>query len=649
MVDYNAALPQLAQFQAPNVLAMAQQANQMQLGNILMQEKQRGFAESNALRNLISQGVDLSTPEGQRKAIAAAPNAGPAFVKANLEIQGQERANKTAMAELAIKHASTARSLLPNVNDQAAWSAWRSDLVSKLPGAASVIPEQFSPAAKENAAMTAEQFIARNKPEVHAAGDQLYAVNPYAATGRVITNAPAAGVQPPADVYAARTAQIEGTGKNPMSSAQGKFQFIDSTFVDTARKVFPELASKSPAEILALRGQRLANGGAIEDILEQRLRADNTATLTGAGVQPTAGNTYLAHFLGAGGATKLLTADPNTPVSQILSPDAIAANKSVLEGRTAGEVAAWANGKYSGAAAGAPMMTMGQQFRPEGSVPGGLNALAPLAVAAAAPTNALAAPQQTPLSLTPSIPGAALAGPAPGTPINVSKPPEGFRRRADGGLEIIPGGPQDPAVKAAAQAATTSATKGAEVQVKAQTMLPKVLDDAKFLEDNISALVGGTKIDAKGRVVEDPKAPPHPGFTSAVGQSFSKLITKEPIAGTDRAGFEERFKQIKSGAFMDAYNTLRGGGAITEKEGEKGTDALNRMSLATSEKEFIQAANDFRDVVRQGVARARQQAAGGGAAATDAAPKETKYTEGQTATGPNGAKLVFRNGQWTPQ
>jgi len=37
-----------------------------------------------------------------------------------------------------------------------------------------------------------------------------------------------------------------------------------------------------------------------------------------------------------------------------------------------------------------------------------------------------------------------------------------------------------------------------------------------------------------------------------------------------------------------------------------------------------------------------------GALAT-AASKETKYTEGQTATGPNGAKLVFRNGQWTPQ
>lgn len=645
MVNYNAALPQLAQFQAPNVLAMAQQANQMQLGNILMQEKQRGFAESNALRNLISQGVDLSTPEGQRKAIAAAPNAGPAFVKSNLEIQGQERANKTAMADLAIKHASTARSLLPNVNDQAAWSAWRSDLVSKLPGAASVIPEQFSPAAKENAAMTAEQFIARNKPEVHAAGDQLYAVNPYAATGRVITNAPAAGVQPPAaaalaaapaaapaagapagfDMARAKaaSANIESGGKydalGPVTKngdrAYGKYQVMGANIPSWTKEAFGK--PMTPEEFLA-------DPAAQEKVYEQQF-GKNVAKY---------GNV-------ADAASVWFT---GKPLAQ-------AGNVSDVLGTTAPQYVSKFMAGYGGAGDGgaAPRMMTAPQFAVPGSVPGYVQPMNALAAAAAAPANAFVAPQQTPLSLAPSIPGAAPAGPAPGTPINVTKPPEGFRRRADGGLEIIPGGPQDPAVKAAAQAATTSATKGAEVQVKAQTMLPKVLDDVKFLEDNISALVGGTKIDAKGRVVEDPKAPPHPGFMSAVGQSFSKLITKEPIAGTDRAGFEERFKQIKSGAFMDAYNTLRGGGAITEKEGEKGTDALNRMSLATSEKEFIQAANDFRDVVRQGVARARQQAAGGDAATTDAAPKETKYTEGQTATGPNGAKLVFRNGQWTPQ
>jgi len=67
MVDYSSALPQLQMFQAPNMLALAQQGQQMQMGNILMQEKQRGFAESSALRDLIAKGVDPTTSEGSAR------------------------------------------------------------------------------------------------------------------------------------------------------------------------------------------------------------------------------------------------------------------------------------------------------------------------------------------------------------------------------------------------------------------------------------------------------------------------------------------------------------------------------------------------------------------------------------------------------
>jgi hypothetical protein len=177
-------------------------------------------------------------------------------------------------------------------------------------------------------------------------------------------------------------------------------------------------------------------------------------------------------------------------------------------------------------------------------------------------------------------------------------------------LKFIPGGPADPAVIAARQAATTTGTETAKAQVTAQTSLPKLIDNAKVLEEGISGLIGNTTIDAKGNVKYDKKAPPHPGFESAVGASIAKALPQwaVPYEGTDRAGFEKRFEQIKGGAFMDAYNTLRGGGAITEKEGEKGTAALNRMSLATSEKEFVQAATEFRAIVQRGVQRAKEQA-----------------------------------------
>ena len=659
MVDYNAALPQLAQFQAPNMLAMAEMANKAQLSNVLTQEKQRGFDESNALRGLIQRGVDPTTAEGQRAIVAVAPNAGPAFVKSHLDILGQQRTNETALLsqeeargrikaqtpaleksklEAAAQAMTFHKDLLPSINDQSTYDIWRANTIKDLPGYDSQIPKVFTPETKiqlmSDAAKALAEHNLRTRPTVQDVGGQLLSVTGTTATP--ITMGGAAPTAPAADSYGARTAQIEGMGKNPMSSAQGKFQFIDSTFVDTAKKVFPELANKSPAEILALRGQKLANGGQIEDVLEQRLRGDNTAALTGAGIQPTAGNTYLAHFLGAGGATKLLTADPNTPVSQILDPRAIAANESILKDRTAGEVAAWANGKYSGAAAGAPSMTMGQQFRPEGSVPGGLNALAPLAVA---PTNAmLAPPAQAPLSLEPSIPGI-----APGTPVRTTKPPDGYRVAPNGGFEIIPGGPADPAVIAAKQTATTTATKTAEIQAKAVETLPKLRENIQVIQNALDQMLGGTKLDAKGNVIEDKKAPLHPGFGAAVGFSPSKFISKEPIQGTARADFESLFKQVQGGAFLDAYNTLRGGGSITQPEGEKATAAKNAMNMATSEKAFIRAANDYRDALTRGLKLMEQQAAGG------AAPAATTYTEGQTATGPNGAKVIFRNGQWTAQ
>jgi hypothetical protein len=212
-----------------------------------------------------------------------------------------------------------------------------------------------------------------------------------------------------------RTAQIEGTGKNPMSSAQGLHQFIDSTFVGTAKKVFPELANKSPTEILALRGTKLADGTPIESALEQRFRADNIASLTSAGIQPTPGNTYLAHFLGAGGARSVLGADPSTPVSSLLSADAIAANKSVLEGKTAGEVAAWAANKFGGEPGLAASMTAANARMggaPAGFVPAGAAPMSPgapmvnNALMMGLPGAAAPPPQNAMLSLQPQIAGA---------------------------------------------------------------------------------------------------------------------------------------------------------------------------------------------------------------------------------------------------
>jgi hypothetical protein len=81
------------------------------------------------------------------------------------------------------------------------------------------------------------------------------------------------------------------------------------------------------------------------------------------------------------------------------------------------------------------------------------------------------------------------------------------------------------------------------------------------------------------------------------------------IPGTNESDFQSRFDQVKGESFLQVFETLKGGGSITNIEGEKGTAAINRMNLAQSEKEFVQAANDLKDIIKIGVANSKKRAA----------------------------------------
>lgn len=130
---------------------------------------------------------------------------------------------------------------------------------------------------------------------------------------------------------------------NPNSSASGLGQFINSTWVSTLRQHRPDIASgKSDADLIALKADPQLSRemtGAYAD--------DNGKILQGAGVPVTPGSTYLAHFAGPQGAVSVLKADPNTPISEVLTPGAVKANP-FLQGMTAGDLQAWADRKMGG-------------------------------------------------------------------------------------------------------------------------------------------------------------------------------------------------------------------------------------------------------------------------------------------------------------
>lgn len=139
---------------------------------------------------------------------------------------------------------------------------------------------------------------------------------------------------------------IEGSGKSPTSSADGDFQFVRGTWLDTVRAHRPDLLQgRDEAAVLALR-----KDPKIAREMAGYLLDDNSAILRNQGVTPTPANLYLAHFLGPNDAAKVIKAAPGTPVSDIVSPASIAANRSVLEGKTTDTVMDWSGRKMGGAA-----------------------------------------------------------------------------------------------------------------------------------------------------------------------------------------------------------------------------------------------------------------------------------------------------------
>ena len=141
---------------------------------------------------------------------------------------------------------------------------------------------------------------------------------------------------------------VEGTKRNQASTAEGGGQFLRGTWLSLYRSHFGGEGLSDEA-VLALR-----NNPSISRQMTELYVGKNAAALRTAGLEDSSGNLYLSHFLGAGGAKALLRAAPDTPVSLLLKAEAITANKSVLEGKSAAEVIGWAH-KKMGDASGMPV------------------------------------------------------------------------------------------------------------------------------------------------------------------------------------------------------------------------------------------------------------------------------------------------------
>jgi len=120
------------------------------------------------------------------------------------------------------------------------------------------------------------------------------------------------------------------------SSALGLNQFTEGTFLEFARanpNYFPNMTQE---QILRER-----TNPEISSLATQWYAGRNASVLQNAGIPVNDVSLGIAHQFDGPVAARMITAAataPNTPISEIVSPAAIAANRQQLEGRTVGEV-----------------------------------------------------------------------------------------------------------------------------------------------------------------------------------------------------------------------------------------------------------------------------------------------------------------------
>jgi len=164
----------------------------------------------------------------------------------------------------------------------------------------------------------------------------------------------------------------------------------------------------------------------------------------------------------------------------------------------------------------------------------------------------------------------------------------GSKQQAQKDVDLV----MNPRIKAE----ETSAGIEAETTTTARTNLPKAEAHAQQIQ----------------KMLEDIEN--SPGLSASVGMPNpmkGRIPWIGDVAGSPAADFTAKLEQLKGNQFLEAFESLKGGGAITEVEGTKAEQAKARMQTSQSEAEFKRALNDFKVIVAGALDRERAKAAGG--------------------------------------
>jgi hypothetical protein len=140
----------------------------------------------------------------------------------------------------------------------------------------------------------------------------------------------------------------------------------------------------------------------------------------------------------------------------------------------------------------------------------------------------------------------------------------------------------------------------------------------------------------------------HPGLSLGTGATGRVAGN---VWGTPAYDFRTRLKQIEGRAFLEAYETLKGGGHITEIEGKKATEAKARLDAAQSEDAFRESIQELSGILQKGRERMLSRLPPDEAEQLRSqwSTPEPQFKDGAVAENPQtGEKIIFRRGKWEP-
>lgn len=140
----------------------------------------------------------------------------------------------------------------------------------------------------------------------------------------------------------------------------------------------------------------------------------------------------------------------------------------------------------------------------------------------------------------------------------------------------------------------------------------------------------------------------HPGLQYVTGLA-SKLPT---IPGTSQAAARALANQFEGIVYLNAYQQLKGGGHITEFEGQKAAQAKARIERAQNINDYRAALREYRQIIESGLRRARADANRGAAGSRGAQPPQGSGNQAvrvsspaEAARLPSGTRFVTPDGE----